>query len=308
MTRLSYRDPFNCLSDYSSTKTQRHSVMRAFSQRMSRGMLGAWSYGVCEDQCFQPLMEDAHIVAQPTQSSILMGVFDGHNGPFVANFLKTHILSLFRSSEAYAAKNYAEALRVSLLNADEVLRVQKQDLSYTGATATLAYVNDRQLYVANLGLCKAVVSYKGRARLLTQDHLAISQSERRRIEDAGGFVCPQTRKINRVHFEFSRAVGDFALKEKTGLPLVSAEASVVSYELSVDDNFVVLGSSGLWEGRSPQEVVLWIEKNRDQTMDCAKLCADLCARLTRCSTKKDFMYLPSKVGTANMTCILLMRA
>ena len=281
--------------------------MRAFSQRLSRGRVGAWSYGICESQGFQPHMEDAHLVAQPTQASVLLGVFDGHNGAFVANFLKTHILSLFRSSEPFSAKHYAEALKVALLSADEVLRMQKQDLGYTGATATLAFLLGHTLHVANLGLCKAVVSHKGRAKVLTQDHLAVGSAERKRIEEAGGFVCDQTRKINRVHFEFSRSIGDFALKDPTS-PILSAEASVTSYELGVDDNFLMLGTEGLWDGRCPQEVVLLLEKNRDQTMDCSKVCADLCSRLSRCSTKKDFMYLPGKIGTANMTCIFLTRA
>lgn len=280
--------------------------MRALSQRLSRGRFGAWTYGVCENQGFQPVMEDAHIVAQPTQSSVLLGVFDGHNGSYVANFLKTHFLSLFRSSEPFATKHYAEALKVALLNADEVLRMQKEDLSFTGATVALAFLTDHKLHVANLGLCKAVLSHKGRAKLLTRDHVAIAPPERARIEDAGGFVCEQTRKINRVHFEFSRSIGDFGLKDKA--PLLSADASVTSYDLTPDDNFLVLGTEGLWEGRSQQEVVLRLEKNRDQTMDCSKLCADLCGQFSRCGTKKDFMYLPKKVGTANMTCIFLTRA
>ena len=288
-------------------------MKRAFTHlKLFRGRLSSWNYGVCESQCFQPYMEDTHLIAQPTPTSLLFGVFDGHNGSFVSQFLRTNIESLFKTSDAFLGKRYDEALKEAFVSADEVLRRQKVDLGYTGATGTLIFAADKTLHIANLGHCRAVLSHKKKAIVLTEDHAATSPSERKRIEDAGGFVCQETKKIGRVHFEFSRAIGDFALKTNKEFgpdgQIMSSVPTITTHTYSPDDDFIVVGTQGLWEGRTPQEIVLLVHKSFEFSMDLSKLASDLCGKLTRCSTKKEFTYLPPKAGTGNMTCIVVTRA
>ena len=65
------------------------------------------------------------------------------------------------------------------------------------------------LYASNAGDSRTVSSVGGRALCLTTDHKPGDERERKRIEDAGGFV-----EFNRVNgnLALSRALGDFAFK------------------------------------------------------------------------------------------------
>ena len=65
------------------------------------------------------------------------------------------------------------------------------------------------MYASNAGDSRTVSSVGGRALCLTTDHKPGDERERKRIEDAGGFV-----EFNRVNgnLALSRALGDFAFK------------------------------------------------------------------------------------------------
>ena len=78
-------------------------------------------------------------------------------------------------------------------------------------TSCVAFPSPRgdTLYASNAGDSRTVSSVGGRALCLTTDHKPGDERERKRIEDAGGFV-----EFNRVNgnLALSRALGDFAFK------------------------------------------------------------------------------------------------
>ena len=82
----------------------------------------------------------------------------------------------------------------------------------------------------------------GAAVPITNDHKPELTAERRRIESLGGFVsyigCWRAMGI----LAMSRAIGDLFLK-----PYVSAEPEVSVVPVGASDEFVVLGSDGLWD-------------------------------------------------------------
>ena len=69
------------------------------------------------------------------------------------------------------------------------------------------------MYVANAGDSRAVMCVNGKAIALTIDHKPTSESERKRIEAAGGFVS-EIGGICRVNgnLNLSRAIGDLRYK------------------------------------------------------------------------------------------------
>lgn len=69
------------------------------------------------------------------------------------------------------------------------------------------------MYVANAGDSRAVMCRSGKAIALSIDHKPTSDSERKRIEAAGGFVS-EIGGICRVNgnLNLSRAIGDLRYK------------------------------------------------------------------------------------------------
>ena len=86
---------------------------------------------------------------------------------------------------------------------------------------------------------------------LSESHSPSLDSERARIEAQGGQVLfDDVDKIYRVDgiLAVSRAIGDYYVK-----PYVTGEPTVGTFELTADDECVVLASDGLWDDVTPAE-------------------------------------------------------
>lgn len=70
-------------------------------------------------------------------------------------------------------------------------------------------ISKTEIYCANAGDSRAVLSKKGKAKELSSDHKPDNPSEKRRIERANGFV--EESRVNGM-LGLSRALGDFEYK------------------------------------------------------------------------------------------------
>uniref|UniRef100_A0A453LM52 protein-serine/threonine phosphatase n=1 Tax=Aegilops tauschii subsp. strangulata TaxID=200361 RepID=A0A453LM52_AEGTS len=73
-----------------------------------------------------------------------------------------------------------------------------------GSTACVAIIRNDQLVVANAGDSRCVISRKGRAHDLSRDHKPELQSEKERIENAGGYIV--AGRVN-GSLNLTRAIG-----------------------------------------------------------------------------------------------------
>lgn len=80
---------------------------------------------------------------------------------------------------------------------------------YTGCTACVALITDSEIYCANSGDSRCVLSREGKAIEMSIDHKPELSTEKARIEKAGGFV-----EENRVKgiLNLSRSLGDLEYK------------------------------------------------------------------------------------------------
>ena len=111
----------------------------------------------------------------------------------------------------------------------------------------------RNLFVANAGDCRAVLSRKGKAIELSRDHKPSCIVEKSRIEAHGGFV--DDGYLN-GQLAVARAIGNWHIKGLKGVncPL-SAEPEVKKALLTEDDEFLIIGCDGLWDVFSSQNAV-----------------------------------------------------
>ncbi|KAK8630312.1 hypothetical protein V6N13_079110 [Hibiscus sabdariffa] len=236
-------------------------------------------------------MEDEHIridnlsshlgsVFKFPKPSAFYGVFDGHGGPDAAGYMRKHALRFIFEDVDFPQTSQVDdvflegvenSLRKSFLLADLALADDCSVNSSSGTTALTALIFGRLLMVANAGDCRAVLCRKGEAIDMSEDHRPIHPSERRRVEELGGFI--DDGYLNGV-LSVSRALGDWDMKHPKGSsqPLI-AEPEVRQMVLTEDDEFLIIGCDGIWDVITSQHAVSLVRRGlqrHDDPEQCAK--------------------------------------
>lgn len=125
--------------------------------------------------------------------------------------------------------------------------------------------------VANAGDCRAVLCRKGEAINMSQDHRPTYPSERRRVEQLGGFV--DDGYLNGV-ISVTRSLGDWDMKLPRGStsPLIS-DPEIQQTTLTEEDEFLIIGCDGIFDVMSSQQAVSFVRRGlrrRDDPEQCAK--------------------------------------
>ncbi|KAG6506577.1 hypothetical protein ZIOFF_031901 [Zingiber officinale] len=126
-------------------------------------------------------MEDGYVA--------FFGVFDGHGGraavDFVSEKLGKNIVTALDEVEDEEGEREANgrvemAIRAGYSTTDR--EFLNQGLT-SGACAATVLVKDGEMHVANVGDCRVVMSHRGVANALTDDHRAAREDERNRIQN-----------------------------------------------------------------------------------------------------------------------------
>ncbi|KAE8416613.1 hypothetical protein BDV36DRAFT_259589 [Aspergillus pseudocaelatus] len=148
------------------------------------------------------------------------------------------------------------------------LRLTKDDIE-TGGVATVLYLHNMDLFVANVGDAQAIlVKSDGSLRHLTRTHDPAEPHERARIRAAGGYVSRQG-KLNDV-LPVSRSFGHFHL-----MPAVIAAPHTMHVNLTEQDEMIILASRELWDYVTPDLVVDVTRAERRDLMVAAQKIRDL---------------------------------
>lgn len=119
--------------------------------------------------------------------------------------------------------------------------------------------NAKKVFVANAGDSRCVMGRAGQAVPLSFDHKPENQIEIDRITAAGSVITD-----GRVdgHLNLTRALGDLKFKKKEGLKAeehcITSNPDVEEYELTAEDDFIIMGCDGCWETKSNEEMVAWV--------------------------------------------------
>ena len=205
-------------------------------------------FGACGMQGWRNTMEDSHISQISIDPNVhIFGVFDGHGGTStsfisigreVAYYVRDRFIDEIKKLPAFKNRQYSQALKESFIKMDEMLktpqgikdvkkyqapdenqsifgRPESDNISlYTGCTACVVLLTDTEIYCANAGDSRCVLSQDGKALDLSIDHKPELHEEKQRIEKAGGFV-----EENRVKgiLNLSRSLGDLEYKQDASL-------------------------------------------------------------------------------------------
>lgn len=212
------------------------------------------------------------------------GVFDGHGGKDAAQFVKDKLLKFIVEDVAFSTA-VEEAMCRAFLHTDTTFaEVCSMDHGLSsGTTALTVLVLGRRILVANVGDCRAVLCRRGKAVEMSRDHKPSCLVERNRVEALGGFV--DDGYLN-GQLGVARALGDWHLKGLKGLDCpLSAEPEVKQAILSEEDEFMIIGSDGLWDVFSSQNAVDFARKKLQQHNDPEKCSHELVDEALRRDTR-----------------------
>ncbi|RRT82374.1 hypothetical protein B296_00009078 [Ensete ventricosum] len=235
-------------------------------------------------------VEGGEYSAGVTHLQAFFGVFDGHGGraavDFVSETLGKNIVAAL--DEPGEEDDRAEmAIKAGYLTTDRDFLSQGVS---SGACAATVLLRDGELHVANVGDCRVVMSRKGVAVALTDDHRADREDERNRIENSlsvltidtlnstqGGYVTCHNG-IWRVQdsLAVSRAIGDLNMKE-----WIISEPETKSLQLTPECEFLILASDGLWDKVENQEAVDVVSRQSNAMKSCRDLIEISCRRGNR---------------------------
>lgn len=200
-------------------------------------------------------------------------------GQEVAAFAAKHLPVAVKSSGAFKAKNYKQALVEGFLNMDRQLETDKgrkelygmyqasgrKDLEgatpetlprLMGCTACVALVTKAEIYVANVGDSRAVLCRKGKAIEMSEDHKPNLEKERTRIEKANGYIDDD--RVNGM-LNLTRCFGDLEYKQDKKLKqedqILSAFPDIRIEKIYGDVDFLIIACDGIWDCMTSQQAV-----------------------------------------------------
>ncbi|XP_068344441.1 probable protein phosphatase 2C 27 [Pyrus communis] len=201
------------------------------------------------------------------------GVFDGHGGKDAAHFVRDNLPRVIVEDADFPLE-LEKVITRSFMETDAAFAetCSLEASLASGTTALTAMIFGRSLLVANAGDCRAVLSRCGVAIEMSRDHRPCCTKERTRIESLGGYIddgflngeLGVTRALGNWHLEGLKDMGE------SGGPL-SAEPELKLMTLSKDDEFLIIGSDGIWEMFTSQNAVDFARRRLQEHND-VKLC------------------------------------
>ncbi|CAG9336276.1 unnamed protein product [Blepharisma stoltei] len=279
-------------------------------------------YAASDMQGWRMTMEDAKITnINFDASSELFGVYDGHGGHEVAQFVTRHLSQELLQNANYRQGRIDLALQETYLRLDELqvtqdgmkelVRISKDLPDSTpvnandmiiqaGCTAVTALIKGNELYVANAGDSRCVLCRNGQAVELSIDHKPDMPEEKNRIYRAGGNV-----EDGRVmgNLNLSRCIGDLEYKQNRSIPpkdqIISAYPDIRRETLTPNDEFMVLACDGVWDMLTSQQCVSFV-RERINTKPLQQIIEEM---LDRCLAPS--VGANAGLGCDNMTAIIV---
>ncbi|OMJ90244.1 hypothetical protein SteCoe_7447 [Stentor coeruleus] len=212
-------------------------------------------------------------------NTCLFAVADGHgiNGEYVSGYIKDRY-PIILSSNPYFLSSPSRAIVASAAKLNKEIRSKDFDTNFSGSTFVSVMIRGKKLWCANVGDSRALLGRqlhektgtKGNSNhwmsiALSRDHKPNESDESTRILAKGGRVEAYQdedgnpfgpsrvwlKNQNIPGLAMSRSFGD---KVASSVGVIS-EPEILEFELNCDDKFIVVGSDGVFEFLSNEDVV-----------------------------------------------------
>jgi serine/threonine protein phosphatase PrpC len=189
---------------------------------------------------------------------------------------------------------------------NKVHEILPKELCFTtGSTCLLVLQNAKELWVANIGDCRAVINRGTEALQITIDHKPNLKSEYDRIVSVGGFVTNDPMGVPRVNgnLALSRSFGDHYLH-----PAVTWVPDIYHYNLFDQCSYIFVASDGVYDAVQNQEIVT-ILNNEYKKLNASSNLNTVDVKLATRNACRNILQLARMRGSGdNVTIILSLRA
>ena len=270
--------------------------------RTSSSLAGYMPYGMADTLGKNEHLSTIDLVVprfNSSDSETLLGLFDGQalssGGSKIAKYLHENFGHIFaqelRELKPRLGEVPEDALRRAFLSLNKDLVtaaiqhteersimahrgsqapviLSKEDLN-SGGVATIIYIQEQELYVANVGDVQAMlIQTDSQYKMLTKKHDPADPHERSRIRDAGGWVSRNGR-LNDL-LDISRAFGYVDL-----MPSVQAAPHIKHHTIGDQDEAILIATKEVWEYLTPELVVDVYRSVRGDLMRATQKIRDL---------------------------------
>lgn len=234
-------------------------------------------YAILQNQGSREYMEDTYVAETNIVDGIdIFGVFDGHAGSYVTDYLRDNIKNAFISNvQRYSgSKSMDDILYFTIRQLHKSLDAGRAH--GTGSTCLVAVRFNNVLTIANVGDCRAIVNIGSDACRVTKDHKPDVPKEYKRIVEDGGFVTAYPHDVPRVNgmLAVSRSLGDLYLS-----PHVRWEPEVSTLKILSTINVLILGSDGVWDTMTDQDVIDIYTRTQNDYIRVTEATLSVCARM-----------------------------
>ncbi|KAK3026564.1 hypothetical protein RJ639_041150 [Escallonia herrerae] len=287
-TQIDSCDQFSLGNSFRMESICEDTVVADKKQNLFSNFVPALRSGEWSDIGHRSYMEDTHVCIADLSKNFghnlfdeeaisFYGVFDGHGGKGAAQFVRDHLPRVI-AEDADFPLELEKVVTRSFMETDAAFAksCSLESALSSGTTALTAMIFGRSLLVANAGDCRAVLSRHGVAVEMSKDHRPCCDIERMRIESLGGFV--DDGYLN-GQLGVSRALGDWHIKglkeagERLG-PL-SAEPELKLIILTKEDEFLIIGSDGIWDVFRSQNAVDFVRRRLQEHNDVKRCCKEV---------------------------------
>ena len=191
-----------------------------------------------------------------------------HGGSGAAIYAEGHFIDCIQKTnewKAYLIDNDINTLSKALENAfitiDAEMREHQEsvDTDRSGCTSVTCMITPTHIICANAGDSRCVLGRSPSETIaMSDDHKPFNESEKRRIEYAGGSV--QFKRVD-GDLAVSRALGDFQYKRKDQIPAEQKVSCVPEINIqgrTPDDDVLLLACDGLWDVMTNEEATATI--------------------------------------------------
>eukprot|EP00944_MAST-04C_sp_MAST-4C-sp1_P003279 g3279.t1 len=209
------------------------------------------------------------------------GVFDGHgvNGGGVSNFIAQRLPQILKDDASGDSNcNLKESINFAVARTEAELEASAVECAASGATAVFCVRRGYDLFVANIGDSRCILATEQHYKLLSAkplstDHKPNDPAEMHRITSMGGVVQPSQNMAgqfvgpHRVWIRNRPDIGGLAIGRTMGDTAYAAVGVVPTPDIihhcidPLKDRFLVLGSDGVWDRLSNDEVISIVSNN-----------------------------------------------
>jgi serine/threonine protein phosphatase PrpC len=209
-------------------------------------------------------------------------IFDGHGGDEMSSYLQMNLAQIYKQNLLLNKGNIIISLKNAFRDADDEMRNQL-NAEGLGSTGTLVHIlwekeNDLVVYSANVGDSRVSLISPEHIIRLSYDHRTTDEKERKRILESGLEIIDDringTLMLTRIFGNYEYKNNDENEEDENvstsnkGL-ICEPFISKINIDLSIENQYLILASDGIWDTITEEEIQDIILTNTDTQQICS---------------------------------------